>query len=82
MKPTEFILGSRPEHSHGDTGCFKICPVWKYDLKALKIQFQLVTVRMDEVKRCGDSKAGPDRFITLKDRLYALDDKIKAMQKS
>lgn len=85
MNPTEFILGKRPDHYHGgqgDAGCFATCPVREYDLKSLKIEFELVTVRMDEVKRCGDSKAGPDRFITLKDRLYELDDKIKAMQKS
>lgn len=81
MKPEEFILGKRPEHAHGDDNCFNICPVWNYDLRSLKIQFELVTVRMDEVKRCGDSTAGPDRFVTLKDRLYALDDKIKAMEK-
>lgn len=84
MKPVDFILGKRPEHyhgGHGDAGCFSICPVWEYDLRALKIQFELVTVRMDEVKRCGDSKTGPERMVALTRRLHSLDDKIKAMEK-
>lgn len=81
MKPAEFILGERPDHYHGgkgDAGCFSICPVWAYDLAALKIQFELVTVRMDEVKRCGDSKNGPERMVKLTRQLHALDDQIKA----
>lgn len=84
MKPVEFILGKRPDHYHGgqgDSACFKTCPVWDYDLKSLKIQFELVTVRMDEVKRCGDSKAGPERMVKLTRRLHSIDDQIKAMQK-
>lgn len=84
MKPVEFIIGQRPEHYHGglgDEGCFNICPVWEYDLTALKIQFELVTARMDEVKRCGDSKAGPERMVTLTRRLHELDDRIKEMAK-
>lgn len=84
MKPVEFILGKRPDHYHGgqgDAGCFATCPVWQYDLTALKIQFELVTVRMDEVKRCGDSKAGPERMVTLTRRLHAIDDRIKEMTK-
>lgn len=83
MKPDQFILGDRPEHyhgGHGDEGCFSVCPVWQYDLQALKIQFELVTVRMDEVKRCGDSKNGPERMVTLTNRLHTLDEKIKAKQ--
>lgn len=79
MTPADFILGKRPEHAHGDAGCFSVCPVWSYDLAALKIQFELVTVRMDELKRCGDSKNGPDRMVTLTKRLHKIDDQIKAM---
>lgn len=84
MNPVDFILGKRPEHYHGslgDAGCFNVCPVWEYDLRALKIEFELVTVRMDEVKRCGDSKAGPQRMVALTNRLHKIDDRIKEMQK-
>lgn len=80
MKPAEFVLGKRPDHAHGDAGCFKVCPVWEYDLTALKIEFELVTVRMDELKRSRVPVYGPSRMVTLTRRLYALDDKIKAMQ--
>lgn len=80
MNPELFIFGKRPEHGHGDDGCFSMCLVWKYDLAVLKVQFELVTARMDEVKRLGDSKAGPDRMVTLTRRLHTLDSKIKAKQ--
>jgi len=80
LKPAEFVLGPRQTHAHGDEGCFPICPVYQYDLQAKKIQFQLVTARMDEVKRCGDSKYGPARMVALTRRLHKLDDEIKAME--
>ena len=82
MKPAEFILGKRPDHYHGgqgDAGCFKSCPVWDYDLQSLKIQFELVVVRMDELKRSRVPVYGPSRMVTLTRRLHDLDDKIKAM---
>ena len=84
MKPAEFVLGKRPDHYHGgeyDAGCFALCPVWEYDVQALKIEFELVTVRMDELKRAGVTNDGPERMVALTKRLHSLDDKIKVMEK-
>lgn len=78
MKPVEMILGKRPKHHH--EACFSICPVWQYDLAAAKIQFSLVTVRIDEVMRCGDSKAGPERMVKLTRKLHEYNDKIRELE--
>lgn len=82
MNPVEFILGKRPEHYHGgfgDDGCFRTCPTWEYDTQALKIQFELVTCRMDELARTPRNPTKTGRMARLTRRQAVLDEQIKAM---
>lgn len=78
--PVVFVLGERPKHKHGDMACFQLCPVWAYDLQAARLKFQIISWRMQEVERCGDSKNGPDRMVELTQQLHEIHDVIMRLE--
>ena len=53
----EQYLGPRGEHYHGgngDAGCFSVCPVWDWDLRARKLQAHILDGKialLEEVHR-------------------------------
>jgi len=50
QKQLEQYLGNRGEHYHGgkgDAGCFSVCPVWDWDLRARRLQAYILDVKIE-----------------------------------
>lgn len=46
----ERFLGPRGEHYHGgkgDAGCFSVCPVWDWDLRARALQVHILDQKIE-----------------------------------
>lgn len=59
----EQYLGPRGEHYHGgmgDAGCFSVCPVWDWDLRARKLQIDILD---GSIKLLEDAQEYGERFI-------------------
>ena len=59
----EKYLGPRGEHYHGgkgDAGCFEVCPVWSWDLRARTLQLDLID---NHIKILEDVQEYGERYI-------------------
>lgn len=68
QKQLENYLGPRGEHYHGgkgDAGCFSVCPVWDWDLRARRLQADLLDAKIDllEWALAGAAPAAEPRFV-------------------
>lgn len=63
QKQLEQYLGPRGEHYHGgkgDAGCFSVCPVWDWNLRARKLQLDILD---GSIKLLEDAQEYGERFI-------------------
>jgi len=50
QKQLEQYLGTRGEHYHGgkgNAGCFSVCPVWDWDLRARRLQAHILDGKIE-----------------------------------